>query len=673
MSNNEGQTTYRVDPTVNNFGPTNETLRQPHRSRSSSQGNSQQQQQQQQQAKEESSRSHRHKTDVRNDENMEVNLRKRHSSRSGKTSTTSKKSKKNVLGPSSKHSTGLQQPKASSSSSSNKHSNSLRKQAPSVAQTDKENGASTTRGSKSSDDQNAAAKNDNNQLEVSNAMLKQHRNRLIAGGQIAAGILTPHNNSNNSALSSEHAPWGGFVRKGTMLKTFLDDAMQHVATGYAVTTGANKRQRVQGDENSNDAQHEKDRDKAVSDIAKDKTKELVILQQKLEESQAQVAALTASNETLREETSASALRFERTIEALKIAAANAASARTDADQAEVSAEGLATQLEALKIVVEQTKQAAQVLHEEQEEISKQARNGQAKLLQVETELARSQKETKQLREQADEWQKQAKELQEEATDLKRQLADQTEQTRKLTTALEERDALEVARKERNQQVEQELREAQELLVNVTSAAANSETLESLNEGIEKLQAANKNLHEQLVTQQETAREDKERLRESLLLAEKDAQSLRIEASLQNDQHNDDDDNNSKHTLTDANSNSRVSPDGSARGESDTSFSLRMPSDLLDSQHAVPPATTCSVCFKDAYGLMKSCQCGNPQCDKRAHITCANRINPAPSVSHPGTPAAKLPVVLCSGALAGILKNRNSSNGLASSDNGLASF
>ena len=362
----------------------------------------------------------------------------------------------------------------------------------------------------------------------------------------------------------------------------------------------------------------------------------------------------ASNETLREETTESTLRFERTIEALRIAAANAACARTDADQAETSAEALATQLEALKTVVEQTKQAALVLHEEQEEISAQARNGQTKLLQVEAELARSQKQAKQQRNKAEEWQSKATQLQEETISLKRKLADQTEQTRKLTTAMEERDALEEARRKRSQQMEQELREAQALLVQATSAAANTDTLEHLKESLEQLQTINKNLHQQLVEQQESAREDKERLRESLLLAEKDVQHLRIEASLQKD-------------LTESKahdkekSNPAVSPDG---GFLDTSFSISTTLNMTTptarstttarDNHEVPPAATCSICFKAAFGLMKSCQCGKSYCDKRAHLTCVNQINPGPSVSHPGTPAPKLPIVLCSGGLASII-------------------
>lgn len=55
---------------------------------------------------------------------------------------------------------------------------------------------------------------------------------------------------------------------------------------------------------------------------------------------------------------------------------------------------------------------------------------------------------------------------------------------------------------------------------------------------------------------------------------------------------------------------------------------------------------CSICFRASYGVMKACQCGNPTCDLRAHSVCIAGKKPLPSVSHPGTPAPALPVILC---------------------------
>lgn len=372
----------------------------------------------------------------------------------------------------------------------------------------------------------------------------------------------------------------------------------------------------------------------------------LFLLKQLEEAQAQVAALTASNETLREEGATSSLRFERTIEALKISAANAACARTDADQAEASADGLSTQLEALKTVIEQTKLAAQVMHDEQQEIEEQVRNGQTKLLQVEAELARSQKETKELRESAQTWETKAKGLQEEATTLKRQIVDQQEEARKLANTLEERDALEAARTQRSQELEKELKQAQALLVEASSKAADDETLATLQANLKELQTANNKLHEQLSEQETMAKEETERLKKTLTEVEEEAKKLRIEASLNRDKTSANENNNS----------GPISPEAGNTSPFAISTTLNMTTPTAKDSHAVPPATTCSVCFKAAFGLMKSCQCGKPECDKRAHLTCANRVNPGLSVSHPGTPAPKLPLVLCSGALAGIITN-----------------
>lgn len=59
---------------------------------------------------------------------------------------------------------------------------------------------------------------------------------------------------------------------------------------------------------------------------------------------------------------------------------------------------------------------------------------------------------------------------------------------------------------------------------------------------------------------------------------------------------------------------------------------------------------CSICFKNAYGIMKSCQCNQVDCDKRAHASCIAGVQSQalPSVSHPGTPAPRLPCILCRG-------------------------
>jgi hypothetical protein len=115
------------------------------------------------------------------------------------------------------------------------------------------------------------------------------RRRLNTGGQMAASLLTPHDNTAAPA-------WDGFVRKGTRLKSFLDDALQHVATGYAVTNAAgSKRLRLaetakeEGDvpmqdssnsnSNNNNHSHWGEREQVASSVAKEKTSEVLLLKQ----------------------------------------------------------------------------------------------------------------------------------------------------------------------------------------------------------------------------------------------------------------------------------------------------------------------------------------------------------------------------------------------------------
>jgi hypothetical protein len=59
---------------------------------------------------------------------------------------------------------------------------------------------------------------------------------------------------------------------------------------------------------------------------------------------------------------------------------------------------------------------------------------------------------------------------------------------------------------------------------------------------------------------------------------------------------------------------------------------------------------CCLCFKDTTGVMRSCQCGQTSCDKRAHATCLAKYKIANvgCVSHPGTPIPQMPLILCTG-------------------------
>lgn len=402
--------------------------------------------------------------------------------------------------------------------------------------------------------------------------------------------------------------------------------------------------------------------------------------------------MTAANASLREAASASSERMERTVEALRIASTNAANARADADAAEACAASMATQLQALRDVVDETKRASQVLYKEHEQVAAAARSMEAKLLQRETELARSQKEQRQWMEEKEQTKKRTLKLQSENKSLEHEMEFLTEELQEMKHQVDEHAAVEQARKDRAAMVEKELREAKTMLIEATSTAAETEaTATVLNDTLHDLENENKTLHETIEKLQVKAREDNEHLQESLGKAEKEAQSLRIKAA----SHDEDIQrirmdraagekevtklkskvSSLERRLKDATSYApSISPDDTAEtqhlyNEQSTStsrargVSFSIPpltantpanSNKLKESHrtnrVTPGATksaTCSICSQAAVGFMKSCQCDKPSCQLRAHSSCIAKSKLAgPSVSHPGTPALRPPVLLC---------------------------
>ena len=513
--------------------------------------------------------------------------------------------------------------------------------------------------------------------------------------------------------------WDSFVRRGARLKGLLEDAMQLASTNSAresdnVTTTLVTPMR-QATVTTAEHNH-------AADIAREKTAENIILQrvstfcvlsndvvtvhstfilslfysiyaQKLKEAEVTAAAMAAANASLREAALAHSERMERTVEALRIAGTNAANARADADAAEACAASMATQLQALKDVVDETKRASQVLYKEHEQVSAGARSMEAKLLQRETELARAQKEQRQWMEEKEKMKSFTSKLQEEKKTLEQEVNRLTEELHEMKHQADEYAAVEQARKDRAAMVEKELREARTMLMEATSAAAETEsTAAVLNDTIKGLEEENKTLHETLETIQAKAREENERLNDSLTKAEKEAQSLRIKAaSHEEDIHRMRMDKSASEKEV---SKLKTKVSGLERRLKDaTSYASTLAlDDASDSQpgeasntastsragrngvaFAIPPlnaantpasskakenrtnrvtpgtakATKCCICKQNASGFVKSCQCGKPSCQLRAHATCITASNLAPpSVSHPGTPALRPPVLLC---------------------------
>lgn len=420
-----------------------------------------------------------------------------------------------------------------------------------------------------------------------------------------------------------------------------------------------------------------------------------IILQKLKETEATAAATAAANTSLREAAAAHSERMERTVEALRIAGTNAANARADADAAEACAASMATQLQALKDVVDETKRASQILYKEHEDVSAGARSMEAKLLQRETELARAQKEQRTWMEEKEKLKSFTNKLQEEKKTLEQKVQSLTEELHEMKYQADEYAAVEQARKDRAAMVEKELREARTMLTEATSTAAETEsTVAVLNETIQGLEEENKTLHETIESVQAKAREENERLNDSLTKVEKEAQSLRVKAASHEEEiHRIRMDKSASEKevaklktkvtsldrrLKDATSyaSTLASDDagGSQPGEAPNTTSTSragrsgggvafaipplnatntpaMSKAKENRSNRVTPATTkatkCCICKQNASGFVKSCQCGKPSCQLRAHSTCISNSNMAPpSVSHPGTPALRPPVLLC---------------------------
>eukprot|EP00956_Cyclotella_meneghiniana_P021093 scaffold37987_cov67-Cyclotella_meneghiniana.AAC.1 len=73
--------------------------------------------------------------------------------------------------------------------------------------------------------------------------------------------------------------------------------------------------------------------------------------------------------------------------------------------------------------------------------------------------------------------------------------------------------------------------------------------------------------------------------------------------------------------------------------------------LIQKIRSTKQQSKCCLCFKEAGGVMKTCQCGQKSCNKRAHAACLAKYKVgsiSTCVSHPGTPLPPMPLILCAG-------------------------
>lgn len=412
---------------------------------------------------------------------------------------------------------------------------------------------------------------------------------------------------------------------------------------------------------------------------------------------------------------------------LRIAGEKAANARADADAAEARASSLATQLKSFQSVLNETKLTTESIKAEHDDIATASTKLEQKLLRAESELNRVHKEKRQIERDHKVISEELEQLKRDEEVLRDAMERKSDDLTKLRKTIAERQDIESARQERTERLENDLKKARSVLVEMTSGAAEGEsTMAALRETIHTLQTENEALHKNLEQSASSFRKERTKLQEALAEAENEAQALRLKAAADDEEFqrlkldkvssenevlqlknrlsrlerrltevtsvgvgvisttspgdaiSDVSSIKTNFTLTSSSlsASSFQTPAKSVSDSSTTTHSDKSTTRTTSqsSQEAfqfdIPKLTPqpksssrsnisqrskpgkrplqnkCSICFKASYGIMKSCQCGNPLCDKRAHASCISGKNPLPSVSHPGTPAPALPTILC---------------------------
>ena len=250
----------------------------------------------------------------------------------------------------------------------------------------------------------------------------------------------------------------------------------------------------------------------------------------MDQTQSRVSTLEATNTTLREEVDDSNGRWDRAQTALRMAGQNASKARDDAESAEATAATLAQSLESMQSMVTKTKHASQVLRQEHQQIHSAVVGVEGQVLQKETDLARAEKRIYALKQHALQLASSEKAWKKAQQTLQIKVEEQAQKLREKEQLLKEREAIENARKERAEKLEEQWRQSQELLVQATSAAEAAEQGTSeMKKTVGQLRLSNEDLSEQLTEQQQAAQKETKRLQEALASAEQTSQQLKIRA------------------------------------------------------------------------------------------------------------------------------------------------
>ncbi|GKY90478.1 hypothetical protein MPSEU_000021600 [Mayamaea pseudoterrestris] len=503
----------------------------------------------------------------------------------------------------------------------------------------------------------------------------------------AASTMTASEDSNaitfplgDPRRTSNPPSWDAFVRQGSRLKSLLGETMLMVRNQHLdQVQKSNKRTNEQDNDDEQPPTSKPRMESSMPKLLQEKCTEVLRLQRLLKEANAESIALQATNTSLRDEVATTQSRLDRSQLAARISSDSAAKARADAEAAEATAASLAQALQSFQTVVDETKKATHLLQQEQQELAEATKSVEAKYLQKEADLARTQSALRTLRNEKATFDLRQAKWTYEKSDLQRRLVLTSQDLEELRKTVAERDAIESARKDRAQKVEEQLRHVQTLLKEVTSGQEDSaKTQATMQDTIMELQKANEDLHSKLILQQDASRKETARLNEALTKAEKETQTLRIQSEasdedferLRLDKASVDKMNSQLKSqvvrLELQLKDTAVSPPLAQANDPQRRLSTGLPFTIPPlgggmsasgkSVGVAGPSSTCCICLEPSYGMTKRCQCGKTDCNKRAHMTCLMRSQPGKSVSHPGTPAPPLPLVLCGSVAASALKS-----------------
>ena len=368
-----------------------------------------------------------------------------------------------------------------------------------------------------------------------------------------------------------------------------------------------------------------------------------------------IAFLIALNHELRDAGKLHATQMQKMTKALELASQNAAKARNEADEAEARTLTLESQLEALQVVVQETKLASQLLLSEQEEVTQKAQSVEQKYVEAQAELARSNAQKQKLQQSNEELMHSKQNLELQLQELLTKLENEEMETKRWKMSYQDLEGIEKTQQESIRRLEDDVEQANTLLVEATSTAAETESTSlDLKNNLEKMQQTVEGLHKKLENKQKDEQRDKERHQEVMETVQKETQVLKAQITSQKDQIK-------QLSFEKTTQEKRLSQlqAKSSNLERRLQESTNIVNTTTGGDFSIPPLNgngkenplplpthKCAICFKALTTLAKKCQCGKAGCTVRAHVSCVNKIRPGPSVSHPGTPAPQLPIVLC---------------------------